>query len=166
MLHARPDLTRRLQLSLLEQGIPLYWYDDVPLTHPAFAATQLLAVEGVWEGEDDALHFSPEKPMVIGEGKRRVGAAARSIVKWAGPGAADGDADVLRPEHEDMTLPLRREAAITLVTLAIRGAASRPSPVSKWWAVRPPYRRHGEHTVTRGELAAWLGELVRAAIVA
>ena len=166
MLHARPDLTRRLQLSLLEQGIPLYWYDDVPLAHPAFAATQLLAVEGVWEGENDTLHFSPEKPMVVGEGKRRVGAAARSIVKWAGPGAADADADVLRPEHEDMTLPLRRETAITLVTLAIRAASPRPSPLSKWGVVRPPYRRHGEHIVTRGELAAWLGELVRAAIVA
>ena len=104
--------------------------------------------------------------MVVGEGKRRVGAAARSLVKWAGPGAADADADVLRPEHEDMTLPLRRETAITLVTLAIRAASPRPSPMSKWWAVRPPYRRHGEHIVTRGELAAWLGELVRAAIVA
>jgi len=166
LLHARPDLTRRLQLKLLEQGIPLYWYDDVPLAHPAFAATQLLAVEGVWEGENDTLHFSPEKPMVVGEGKRRVGAAARSIVKWAGPGAADADADVLRPEHEDMTLPLRRETAITLVTLAIRAASPRPSPMSKWWVVRPPYRRHGEHIVTRGELAAWLGELVRAAILA
>jgi hypothetical protein len=166
LLHARPELTRRLQIRLLEQGIPLYWYDDVPLGHPAFAATQLLAVEGVWEGEGQTLHFSPEKPMVIGEGKRRVAAAARSIVKWAGPGAANPDADVLQPEHEDMTLLLRREAAITQVTMAIRGATSRRSPVSMWREVRLPYRRDREHIVTRSELAAWLGELVRAAVAA
>jgi hypothetical protein len=126
----------------------------------------LLAVEGVWEGEGETLHFSPEKPMVIGEGKGRVAAAARSIVKWTGPGAADPDADVLRPEHEDMTLPLRREAAITQVTLAIRGAASRRSPAGRWWAIGPADQQGGGQTVTRGELAAWLGELVRGAIVA
>ena len=62
-VQARPDLTRQLQLLLIDQQVPLYWWDDVPIDHPAFAATQLLAVEGVWEGTDDNLDFAPDGPV-------------------------------------------------------------------------------------------------------
>lgn len=145
----RQDHVRRLQLLMLDQGIPLYWYDDVPLKHPAFLGTQLLAIDGVWSGEGGTLHFSPEAGMTLREGKVRVQSAARAIQRWGGP-AADPDAGLLRPEPEDTDLPLRWEAARSLVTTVIPGA-----PLSS----DAPGAR-----VNRGELAASLGALVRAAI--
>jgi hypothetical protein len=53
---------RRFQRSLLEAGIPLYWWTDVPPDHPAFLAAQALAIEEVWPG-GDSLEFQPEGPM-------------------------------------------------------------------------------------------------------
>ncbi|WP_269537169.1 FAD-dependent oxidoreductase [Cerasicoccus fimbriatus] len=38
------------QRRLLEVGIPLYWYEDLPTNHPAFEAAQLLALTGIWPG--------------------------------------------------------------------------------------------------------------------
>jgi FAD dependent oxidoreductase len=146
----RHDLTRRLQVFLLDQRIPLYWYDDVPLEHPAFAATQLLAIEGVWEGTGETLHFSPEMGMTLAEGKHRVAALARSIQRWGGSGAADPDADVLQPNPEDTELPLRWSAASTLLLQAVPGADL------------PPHA--AEAAMTRGELAVWLGARLREAI--
>lgn len=150
-VHADPGLTRRLQLMLLDQGVPLYWYDDVPLTHPAYRATQLLAIDGAWEGDAESLHFTPEGTMTLGEGKRRVAAAARGIRGWRGAAAANPDADVLQPGPEDATLPLRWTAAETLVTVSISGATVPPQPDEARF-------------VTRGELAIWLGGLLREAI--
>jgi hypothetical protein len=146
----RPDLVRRLQVLLLDQGIPLYWYDDVPLEHHAFAATQLLAIDGAWEGDDETLRFSPQEGMTLGQGKQRVAAVARSFQRWRGPAAAAPDAEVLMPGPEDPVLPLRWGAAVTLVTMAIPGAV-------------PPPHAEGT-TVNRGDLAVWLGMLLREAI--
>lgn len=55
------DLLRAFQRQLLDTGVPLYWYDDLPQGHPAFAAGQLLALEGLWPGAEDHLHFEPER---------------------------------------------------------------------------------------------------------
>jgi len=109
----RPDLVRRLQISLLDQEIPLYWYDDVPLEHPAFAAIQLLAIEGVWEGDAGTLHFAPQDAIAPGEAKERVRALARGLRRWGG-------------------------------------------------AAPPPHA--AEDRRTRGDLAVWLGRLLREAI--
>lgn len=154
-VHARPELIRRLQLMLLDQRIPLYWYDDVPLGHPAFAATQLLAIDGGWEGNTEDLHFMPDAMLLLGEGKRLVAAAARRIQKWKSASAADPAADGLRPAPEDATLLLQRSAASTLITLAIPGAALPPEAGAR-----------ADQAITRAELAIWLGTLLRAAIEA
>ena len=53
-------LGRQYQQTLLAAGVPLYWYEDVPLGHPAFAAVQMLAVEGIWPGCADHLRFDPD----------------------------------------------------------------------------------------------------------
>ena len=153
-VHARADLVRRLQLMLLDQGVPLYWYDDVPLSHPAFAATQLLAVEGIWEGEPGTLHFAPEQPLTLGEGRRLVAGAARGIRRWQnsqGHRSAGPEAAAIQPGSEDAATLLRWAAAATLVTNAIPGAAAPPHPGDN-------------HTVTRADLALWLGRLLREAI--
>jgi hypothetical protein len=152
-VHARPRLRRRLQLRLIDQGIPLYWYDDVPLGHSAFAATQLLAVDNVWTGSEEDLHFRPEETLRLREGKRLIGAAARSVQRWKGEAAADPRAGVLRPTPEDADLPLRREAAATLVAHAI------PS-----MALPPDAGTDANRLITRAELAIWLGAIVAAAI--
>jgi hypothetical protein len=145
-----PVLVRRLQVRLLDEGIPLYWYVDVPLGHPAFGAVQLLGVDQGWEEDVDTLEFTPDAGMTLGEGKRRVAALARRIRHWRGSGAADPGAPVLAPAPEDESLPLRWDAAVTLVTFAVRGAAAPPGPP--------------EAAVTRARLAAWLGRLLREAI--
>jgi hypothetical protein len=149
----RPDLIRRLQIHLLDQKVPLYWYDDVPLIHPAFAATQLLAVEGVWEGTDLNLHFAPDDTLTLGDGKRLVASAARSVQKWQGETAAHPEADVLRPEPEDTALPLRWAAVETLVTQSVPEAA-----------VPERAGRLAGEAITRADLAIWLGALIRTAI--
>lgn len=53
-------LCRQYQQTLLAAGVPLYWYEDVPLGHPAFAAVQMLAVAGIWPGRAGHLRFDPE----------------------------------------------------------------------------------------------------------
>lgn len=58
-----PELVRSFQQRLLNQGIPLYWYEDLPAQHPAWKAAQLLAVTGIWPGAEDHLGFAPEEMM-------------------------------------------------------------------------------------------------------
>jgi hypothetical protein len=47
------------QRRLLRQGIPLYWYEDLPPGHPAFEAAQMLALTDIWPGHPDHLRFDP-----------------------------------------------------------------------------------------------------------
>ena len=58
-----PDLLHAFQTQLLNLGISLYWYEDLPRDHPAFAAGQLLTLRGVWMGAEDHLRFDPEDPL-------------------------------------------------------------------------------------------------------
>ncbi len=146
----RPDAVRQLQLLLLDQGIPLYWYDDVPLAHPAFEGTQILAIAGAWTGEGETLHFSPDAGMTLRGGKARVRSAALAIRRRRGDASADPDAGVLQPEPEDADLPLRWESLVTLVTMAVPGAQVPRQPAGA--------------RVTRADVAAWLGALLRDAI--
>lgn len=54
---------RQYQLLLLESGIPLYWFDDVPLDHHDFIPIQFLALDGIRLGLPSHLHFYPDEPM-------------------------------------------------------------------------------------------------------
>lgn len=54
-------MLRRYQLELLEQGIPLFWFDDVPLSNNSFMGIQLLALEGIIHGEVSNIHFYPQQ---------------------------------------------------------------------------------------------------------
>ncbi len=57
----RARLLQALQFELLQQGVPIYWYTDLPTDHPAFASAQLLAIQNLWPGEASHLHFEPDK---------------------------------------------------------------------------------------------------------
>src|SRR5207302_1674111 len=89
----------------------------------------------------------------------RVGAApqevhARGIRRWQnsqGHRSAGPEAAAIQPGSEDAATLLRWAAAATLVTNAIPGAAAPPHPGDN-------------HTVTRADLALWLGGLLREAI--
>ncbi len=47
-----PRLTGRAlldyQRELVGRGVPVFWYDDLPATHPAFTAIQLLSARRIW----------------------------------------------------------------------------------------------------------------------
>jgi hypothetical protein len=58
-----PDLLRAFQARLVADGVPLDWHVDVPLDHPAFAATQLLSTWALWPGDPDSLEFGPDAPI-------------------------------------------------------------------------------------------------------
>ncbi|MBN2355928.1 FAD-dependent oxidoreductase [candidate division KSB1 bacterium] len=58
-----PWATMQLQMSLVEQGAPVFWLVDVPISHPAFAAIQWLAVQGIVSVAQDTLTFDPEAPL-------------------------------------------------------------------------------------------------------
>jgi hypothetical protein len=52
-------LLRRLQHRLVGSGVPIFWFDDVAVWHPAFPAIQLFAISGVMPGAPENLHFRP-----------------------------------------------------------------------------------------------------------
>ncbi|HEV2440547.1 MAG TPA: FAD-dependent oxidoreductase [bacterium] len=148
-VHADPRLVARLQILALDQGIPLYWYDDVPLTHPAFTATQLLAVTGGWPGAQDTLAFRPDEPVRLIDAKRAIAGAASQVQTWGG--TADPAAPILRLTIDDAVLPTPLDTAAGLIDEALPGAGGPPdSNVS--------------NPLTRADLARWLGAIVRRAI--
>jgi hypothetical protein len=54
-VRADPALRRELQRRLVAAGVPLCWFTDVPVDHPAFARLQLAAVSGEVRGAPDSL---------------------------------------------------------------------------------------------------------------
>lgn len=54
---------RKIQQMLVEQGSPIYWFDDVPCDYPDFAAIQFLAITGVMPGAQANLSFHPNEPI-------------------------------------------------------------------------------------------------------
>ena len=64
---ANRALLRDFQCSLVEAGVPIYWFDDLPLDHPAFAAAQYLAVCGIMPGDKAHLQFFPDKAITPDE---------------------------------------------------------------------------------------------------
>jgi hypothetical protein len=60
-----PD-TLAIQSDLAHAGVPLVWFDDLPVDHPSFAAIQLAAVRGIYPLGAD-LHASPDAPITRAE---------------------------------------------------------------------------------------------------
>ena len=65
-----------IQRDLAGQGIPIVWFDDLPVTDPDFAAIQFAAMRGMYPLGSD-LHASPDAPMTRGE-------AAVALAAWKG----------------------------------------------------------------------------------
>lgn len=62
---SEPD-ARAIQTDLANAGVPLVWFDDLPVDHPAFAAIQLAAIRGIYPLGAD-LHASPDAPITRAE---------------------------------------------------------------------------------------------------
>ena len=62
-IYADPSHLRTFQQRLLQDGIALNWFIDVPLLHPAFEAVQLLALTGLSLGNPGDLLFRPDDPI-------------------------------------------------------------------------------------------------------
>ena len=56
-----------LQKQLVAAGIPLVWFDDLPVSHDAFAPIHLAAIRGVYPFSDADLHASPDAPVTRAE---------------------------------------------------------------------------------------------------
>lgn len=69
-VHTEEVHRRRLQRRLVQAGVPLYWYPDVPIGHDHFVATQVLATWDIWPGAADDLHFRPDEPLTEAERQR------------------------------------------------------------------------------------------------
>ncbi|MBI4589113.1 MAG: FAD-dependent oxidoreductase, partial [Candidatus Rokubacteria bacterium] len=102
-IYGDPTLVRAFQRRLLDEGVPLYWLVDVPLSHGAFAAVQRLAMAGVVEGANGTLEFRPDAPALPSDRARWV---ERALGRGT-PDPAGGQA---------MT---RAECAMTVDTVAI-----------------------------------------------
>lgn len=63
-----------VQTDLAESGVPLFWFDDLPVSHPHFAAVQIAAVRGIYPVSEVDLHASPDAPVT-----RREAAAALAV---------------------------------------------------------------------------------------
>ncbi|MDR3614599.1 MAG: FAD-dependent oxidoreductase [Candidatus Obscuribacterales bacterium] len=55
-----PTDLKNVQQNLIENGAPLFWFDDVPTSSPFFAAAQHAAQFDLLEIDSNTLHFNPE----------------------------------------------------------------------------------------------------------
>jgi len=74
--------TAAVQRELVLAGVPLVWFDDLPVSHADFAAIQLAALRGVYPLSERDLHASPDAPMTRIE-------AARALAAWFGKQSQD-----------------------------------------------------------------------------
>ena len=55
--------SKSFQALLLREGVPLYWYIDVPYGHPSFEAVQTIALSGLQLSSEIDLLFRPDDPI-------------------------------------------------------------------------------------------------------
>ena len=73
-------LLKAYQHALLAQGIPLFWWSDISVDDPVFAAAHLLGVNGIMSG-DDQMHFLPNDLLTAQE-KAFVEGAVGHALNW------------------------------------------------------------------------------------
>lgn len=61
-----PPAASAVQEDLARSGVPLVWFDDLPVDHPDFAPIQLSALQGLYPLGPD-LHASPDAPITRAE---------------------------------------------------------------------------------------------------
>jgi hypothetical protein len=82
----------KLQSELVKYGVPLVWFDDLPVDHPGFAAIHLAAIRGLYPRSKSDLHASPDAPVTRGE-------AARILATYFGKDLGAKEPATLAVEH-------------------------------------------------------------------
>ena len=88
-----PALLKTFQKMLLGAGVSLFWWSDVPFGHPAFEATQMLGVAGLFTGNGEDLRFEPEAKFPASEQQALSEDVGRDLGWPAGP-LTRGDAAI------------------------------------------------------------------------
>lgn len=76
---------RDLQLDLVRKGHPVFWYDDVLVRSPEFAAMQIGGAQGWWKVDPATLHGDEDRPVSGEEAAHALGLAEASLrmeFKW------------------------------------------------------------------------------------
>ncbi|MEK7408976.1 MAG: FAD-dependent oxidoreductase [Acidobacteriota bacterium] len=63
-----------VQKELVKSGVPLVWFDDLPVSHEAFAAIHLAAIRGVYPLGETDLHAAPDAPVTRAEAAQALAA--------------------------------------------------------------------------------------------
>jgi hypothetical protein len=87
-----PD-ARDVQRELVEAGVQLVWFDDLPVDHPAFPVIQLAALKGIYPLSEHDLHAVPDAPVTRGEAARALTAHFGRDASGPGSGRLDVPAD-------------------------------------------------------------------------
>gem|GEM_PF-182951 len=161
-IQADPLLTRQLQLKLLERGVPLYWFDDLPASDPAFLSAQFLAAQGILGGRSRDLHFAPRGSLTRAEALR---ALARAVAHDAQkPGAGGKPAKPV-----SLSADLKSLAALGYLPSTFPGQEGL-KPDLMWsdleaacqkTGVEAPLDRGTFQPATRAAFAIWLMEVYR-----
>ena len=56
-------LRQRFQIDLLERGVPLFWFIDVPISSGCFVASQIGAILKIVDWDENSLYFCPNRPV-------------------------------------------------------------------------------------------------------
>ena len=56
-----------VQGELISSGIPIVWFDDLRVDHPAFSAIQMASIKGIYPVDPKSLHASPDSPVTRAE---------------------------------------------------------------------------------------------------
>ena len=68
------NTTEAIQTELAKAGVQIFWFDDLPESHPAFAAIQMAAIKGWYPARYDDLHASPDSPITRNEAAKALAA--------------------------------------------------------------------------------------------
>ena len=129
-----------VQQELARAGVPLVWFDDLPVRHPAFAAIQLAAIRGQYPLSSADLHASPDAPVTRGE-------AAQALAAFFGRKVMSEEASKLAVERGWMATDHRNWFHADLPFYWTDWREDRfPSPL-------PPLKASRTGPVTRAELA-------------
>jgi hypothetical protein len=74
-IEASNALTGQLQADLLGRGVPIYWFNDLTRSNPAFAAAQFLAAREIFVPNPKEFHFDPNGPVTRAQAVRALGNA-------------------------------------------------------------------------------------------
>jgi hypothetical protein len=155
-------LTALLQLALLRQGDPVFWFDDVPLGSMSFEAIQFLAARNIFGPNGKNLHFNPGNPVTAGEAAQAVEHALHS-----GHAHRAGTAPT-SPNATTASIALRRLASKGYFSpgSALRASSNAPMvwrelwPACRKFKIPAPRGQRAESVVTRAAFAHWLEKVV------